>query len=104
MLARATTRKLDQREEPLLERKRSNRDSGATIEGVNKGYPHVNRGPLLDAPRSHTRLPECDDDHSLERGEMVVRVGNSSSERQPSNTELAHTNQQASSARTPPTA
>ena len=39
-VARATPRKLDRREEPLLECKRSNRDSGATVEGVNKGYPN----------------------------------------------------------------
>ena len=39
-VARATPRKLDKREEPLLERKRSKRDLGATVEGVNKGYPN----------------------------------------------------------------
>ena len=39
-VAHVTPRKLDQREEPLLERKRSNRDSGATVKGVNKGYPN----------------------------------------------------------------
>ena len=38
--ARVTPRKLDQQEEPLLERKRSNRDSVATVEGINKGYPN----------------------------------------------------------------
>jgi len=39
-VALANPRKLDQKEEPLLERKRSNRDSGATVEGINKGYPN----------------------------------------------------------------
>jgi len=39
-VAHATPRKLDQRKEPLLERKRSSRDSGATVEGVDKGYPN----------------------------------------------------------------
>ena len=39
-VARATPQKLDQQEEPLLERKRSNRDSGATVEGISKGYPN----------------------------------------------------------------
>ena len=39
-VARATPRKFDQREEPLLERKRSNRDLGATVEGISNGYPN----------------------------------------------------------------
>ena len=39
-VARATPQKLDRRKEPLLERMRSNRDSGATVEGISKGYPN----------------------------------------------------------------
>ena len=39
-VACATPRKPDQRKEPLLERKRSSRDSRATVEGVDKGYPN----------------------------------------------------------------
>ena len=39
-VARATPRNLDQQEEPLLERKRSNRNSRATVEGISKGYPN----------------------------------------------------------------
>ena len=39
-VARATPRKIGQRKEPLLERKRSSRDSGAIVEGVDKGYPN----------------------------------------------------------------
>jgi len=33
-------RKLDHQKEPPLERKRSNRDSGATVEDISKGYPN----------------------------------------------------------------
>ena len=39
-VARATPQNLDQQEEPLLERKRSNKDSRATVEGISKGYPN----------------------------------------------------------------
>ena len=38
-VARAPPRKLDPRIQPPLERQRSNRDSGATVEGISKGYP-----------------------------------------------------------------
>jgi len=39
-VACAPPRKFDRKTKPPLERHRSNGDSGATVEGISKGYPH----------------------------------------------------------------